>query len=54
MPITLSDEDFNYLYDTFERMMSPWSSNAELVELMKNENRIWEKLQQIRRTADQA
>jgi hypothetical protein len=26
---------------------TPWSTNAELVELMKNENKIWEKLQAI-------
>jgi hypothetical protein len=42
MPVTLSDEDFNYIFDSFDRMMSPWASNQELGELMKNENRIWD------------
>jgi hypothetical protein len=50
MPVTLSDEDFDYIYETFERMMSPWSTNEELIALMKEENRIWEKLQEIKVT----
>ena len=52
MPVTMSDKDFNYIYDTFEKMMSPWSTHEELVESMKNENRIWERLQQIKGADD--
>lgn len=48
MPVTLSDEDFDYIYDSFEKLMSPYSTNEELVAMIKEENRIWKKLQQIR------
>lgn len=56
MAVTLSDEDFEFIYGAFERLMSPTASDEELseaisfVEAMKTENAIWAVLQRIKGT----
>lgn len=57
MGVTISDDDFNFIYSAFERLMSPTASDEELseaikmVETMKSENLIWAVLQRIKGTA---
>lgn len=56
MAVTLSDEDFEFIYGAFERLMDPTASDEELseaisfVETMKTENAIWAVLQRIKGT----
>lgn len=48
MAVTISDEDFQFFYDTFEKLMSPYSSNDELIEMMKLEGEIWNRLKVLK------
>jgi len=41
-PFAMSVEDFSYLYETWRRITSPYSSNEELENLFQEEIQIWE------------
>jgi hypothetical protein len=45
--VTLSSEEFQFLYDTFEQLTSVYSDNDHIAEAIRTENEIWKMLQQI-------
>ena len=46
--VTISAQDFKFLFDAFETLMSPYSSNDQLAEIIKTEDDIWAWLKQIK------
>lgn len=45
--VTISTEDFKFLFAAFEALTSPYTSNDELAEIIRLENDIWRWLQRI-------
>lgn len=46
--VTISAQDFKFLFDAFETLMSPYSSNDQLAEIIKTEDDIWAWLQRMK------
>jgi hypothetical protein len=46
--VTISAQDFKFLFDAFETLTSPYSSNDQLAEVIKTEDDIWAWLKQIK------
>lgn len=46
MAVTLSDEDFKYIYDTLRRANTPYDHD-EAVVIVDMERQSWERLQRI-------
>jgi hypothetical protein len=48
MGVTISAEDFNFLFASFQQLTSPHTSNDRLAEIIKTEDEIWAWLQRIK------
>lgn len=46
MSATFNDSEWKFIYATFEQLMSPRSTDDEIVEALVLEDRIWELLQE--------
>jgi hypothetical protein len=52
--VTFSDDEFDFVYDVFELLMSPFANNERLADALRGENDVWKILkekQEARRTA---
>jgi hypothetical protein len=49
MAVTLTDEEFDYIYDRMERLMDPVASSEEISDAIRSENEIWKKLGEVKR-----
>lgn len=45
--MVISGEDFQFLYESFRLLTSPYTSNDRLAEVIKTEDAIWAWLQRI-------
>lgn len=46
--VTISAQDFDFLFTAFETLTSPYTSNDDLAEIIRLENDIWKWLQRIK------
>jgi hypothetical protein len=47
MTVRLKEQEFNFIYQAFEQLTSPYSTNEELAEAIALQIDVWEMLKEI-------
>lgn len=51
--VTFSEDEFAFMYEAFEQLMSPHASTTELQQSIRHENEIWELLKRKAAASEQ-